>query len=116
MGFRPSTRTTLFCPDEKENLYKVVELDHQSNKMQIRYVDWGPNYDEWVCCRSVWVYSQFSSQLSTSNKIPHDIAALIDELNVLSNCETICKKKTLRFIPIKFRLRWPELLTAIIEG
>ena len=108
---------------------------------QIQYVDWGSNFNEWVCCRSIRAYSQFSSQLSTSKKIPHDIAARLDELvsatnseemaesntsqntasfdlNALPDLETICKKKipTLRFIPVKFRLRWSELLTPIIEG
>ena len=141
LRFRVSAHTALFYPNEKDNLYKVVVLDHQSNKTQIRYVDWGRNFDEWVCCRSIWAYSQFSSQLSTSKKIPRDIAARIDklvsatnseemeesntsqntanfDLNALPDLETICKKKipTLRFIPVKFRLRWSELLTPIIEG
>ena len=139
LRFWVSAHTTLFYPDKKDNLYKVVVLDHQSKKTQIRYVVWGPNFDEWVCCRSVWAHSQFSSQLS--KKIPRDIAARIDklvsatnseemeksntsqntanfDLNALPDLETICKKKipTLRFIPIKFRLRWSELLTPIIEG
>ena len=141
LRFRVSAHTTLFYADKKGNLYKVVVLDHQSNKTQIRYVDWGPNFDEWVCCRSIWAYSQFTSQLSTSKTIPHDIAARIDELvsatnseemaeintsqntanfnlNALPDLETICKEKipTLRLIPVKFRLRWSELLTPIIEG
>ena len=141
LRFRVSAHTTLFYPDKKDNLYKVVVLDHQSNKTQIRYVDWGPNFDEWVCCRSIWAYSQFNSQLSTIKKIPRDIAARIDklvsatnreemeesntsqntanfDLNALPDLETICKKKipTLRFVPVKFRLRWSELLTPIIEG
>ena len=30
--FRVSTHTTLIYPDEKDNLYKVVLLDHQPNK------------------------------------------------------------------------------------
>ena len=79
--------------------------------------------------------------MSTSKKIPHDIAARIDklvsatnseevaksntsqntanfDLNALPDLETICKKQTptLRFILVKFRLRWSELLTPIIEG
>ena len=40
LRFRVSAQTTLFYPDKK-NLYKVVVLDHQSNKTQIRYVDRG---------------------------------------------------------------------------
>ena len=118
LHFRVSTHTTLFYPDKKDNSYEVVVLDHQSNKTQIRYVDWGTTLDEWVCCRSIWAYSQFSSQLSTSKKIPHDIAARIDELvsatkskenaksntsqntanldlNALPDLEKICKKKYL---------------------
>ena len=141
LRFQVFANTTLFYPDKKDDLYKVVALDHQSNKTQIRYVDWGPNFDEWVCCTSIWAYSQFSSQLSTCKKIPHDIAARIDEvvsatnseemaesstsqntanfdLNALPDLETICKKNisTLRFIPVKLRLRWSELLPPIIEG
>ena len=118
LRFRVSAHTTLFLPDKKDNFCKVVVLDHQSNKTQIRYVDWGPNFDEWVCCRSIWAYSQFSSQLSTSKKISQDIAACIDklvsatnseelaecntsqntanfDLNALPDLETICKKKYL---------------------
>ena len=75
LRFRVSTHTTLFYPDKKESLYKVVVIDHQSNKTQIRYKDWGSNCDKLVCCRSICAYSQFSSQLSTSNEIPHDITA-----------------------------------------
>ena len=126
---------------KKDNLYKVVEIDRQSNKAQIRYEDWGPTFDEWVCCRSIWPYSQFSSHLSPSNRIPDDIAARIDELvsatngeeidqsnisqntanlnlNVLPDFETYCKKKllTFRFVPCKFQQRWSQLLTPIIEG
>ena len=34
--FRVSAHTTLFYPDKKDNFYKTVLLDHQSNKTQIR--------------------------------------------------------------------------------
>ena len=85
LPFRVSTHTTLFYPDKKGNLYEVVVLDYQSNKTPIRYVDWGPNFDEWVYCRSIWAYSQFKSQLSTSKNIPHDIATRIDEIVSATN-------------------------------
>ena len=48
LRFRVSTHTTFFYLDKKDNLYKVVEIDRQSNKTQIRYEDWGPTFDESV--------------------------------------------------------------------
>ena len=51
LRFRVSTQTTLFYTDKKDNICEIIVLDHQSNKTQIRYVDWGPNFDEWVCSR-----------------------------------------------------------------
>ena len=94
LRFRVSAHTTLFYPYKKDNLFKVCVLDHQSNKTQIRYVDWGPNFDEWVCCRSIWAYSQFSSQLSTIKKIPRDIAARIDKLVSATNSEEMEESNT----------------------
>ena len=87
-------------------------------------------------------YTQFSSSLSNTKKIPRDIAARIDEIVLtgetetslsstevspgasnknpigLPDLETICKKliPTLRYIPVKFRLSWSDVLTKTIEG
>ena len=36
LRFPVSAHTALFYPDKKDNLYKVVVLDLQSNKTQIR--------------------------------------------------------------------------------
>ena len=66
-------------------------------------------------------------------KIPRDLAKRIDEiaqsasspnlattdinLNELPDLKTISSKQipTLRFIPVKFRVRWSELLTSVID-
>ena len=95
-----------------------------------------------MCSRSIWAYAQFSSLLSNTKKIPRDIAARIDEIvltgeietslssaevspgasNInpigLQDMETICRKHilTLRYIPVKFRLNWSDVLTKTIEG
>ena len=141
LRYRVSTNTALFYPDKKDNISRLVVLENQVNKTQIRYKNWGPNFEEYVCCRSIWDYYQFSRQLSTSKKVPHDKAARIDELvsatnskkinkmktsqnaayldlNALPDLETVGKKQipTARFILVTFRLRWSELLTLIIEG
>ena len=79
------------------------------------------------------LHSQFTPLLSKVNKIPRDLAKRIDEivqsasspnpaatdinLNELPDLETISKKHipTLRFIPVKCRVRWSELLTSVID-
>ena len=72
--------TILFHPDIKDNLYKVSILEHDLVRSKVRYLHWGPNYDEWVCLKSIWAYSQFTQLLSTVKKIPKDLSARIDEL------------------------------------
>ena len=62
--------TILFYPDRKDNLYKVFILEHDLVRSQVRCLHWGPNYDEWVCSKSIWAYSQFTQLLSTVKKIP----------------------------------------------
>ena len=73
-------RTILFHPDRKDNLYKFSILEHNLVRSKVGYLQWGPNYDEWVCSKSIWAYSQFTQLLSTLKKIPKDLSARIDEL------------------------------------
>ena len=47
-------------PDRKDNLYEVSILEHDLVKSKVRYLRWGPNYDEWVYSNSIWAYSQFT--------------------------------------------------------
>ena len=123
-------------------LFQINVTGHKNNKTKISYSSLGPQFDEWVCSRSVWAYAQSSSFLSNTRKIPRDIAARFDKIvltgetetslgspevspgasNInpigLPDLETICKKQipTLRYIPVKFRFSWPDVLTKIIEG
>ena len=113
----------LFYPDRKDNLYKVSILEHDLVRSKVRYLHWGPNYDEWECSKSIWAYSQFTQFLSTVKKIPKDLSARIDELvqsatlgsgpsgpsdnpSKLPDWKTICSKNIpkIRYIPVKFRM------------
>ena len=80
LRFRVPIHTTALYFDKKENLFKIVVPHHQSNKTQKPYEDWGPNFDQRVCYRPIWVNSHFNGQLSTSKKIRHNIARRIDKL------------------------------------
>ena len=84
--------------------------------------------------KSIWAYSQFTPLLSKVIKIPLDLAKRIDEivqsasspnlaatnmnLNELPDLQTISSKHipTLRFIPVKCRVRWSELLTSVNDA
>ena len=126
--------TILIYPDRKDNLYKVSILEHDSVNSKVRYLQWGPNYDEWMCSKSIWAYSQFTQLLSTVKKIPKDLSARIDELvqsatldsgpsgpsdnpSQLPDLKTICSKNipTIRYISVKFRMLWSGIITSIIE-
>ena len=126
--------TIFFYPDSKDNLYKVSILEHYLVRSKVRYLHWGPNYDEWVCSKSIWAYSQFTRLWSTVKKIPKDLSARIDELvqsatlgsgpsgpsdnpSKLPDLKTICGKNipTIRYIPVKFRMPWSGIITSIIE-
>ena len=126
--------TILFYPDRKDNLYKVSILEHDLVRSKVRYLQWGPNYDEWVCSKSIWAYSQFTQLLSTVKKIPKDLSVRIDELvqsatlgsgssgpndnpSKLPDLKTICSKNIpmIRYIPVKFRMPWSGIITSIIE-
>ena len=132
--FQVPPKTTIFYPDKKDKLYQISVIEHHLGKTKIRYDQWGPNFDEMVCSKSIWAYSQFTPLLSKVKKIPRDLAKRIDEivqsasspnlattdinLNELPDLETISSKHipTLRFIPVKFRVRWSELLTSVIDA
>ena len=126
--------TILFYPDRKDNLYKVSILEHDLVRSKVRYLHWGPNYDEWVCSKSIWAYSQFTQLLSTVKKIPKDLSARIDELvqsatlgsgpsglsdnpSKLPDLKTICSKSisTIRYIPVKFRMPWSGIIKSNVE-
>ena len=126
--------TILFYPDRKNNLYKVSILEHDLVGSKVRFLQWGPNYDEWVCSKSIWAYSQFTKFLPTVIKIPKDLSARIDELiqsatmgigssgpsdnsSELSDLKTFCSKNipTIRYIPKKFIMPWSGIITSIIE-
>ena len=126
--------TILFYPGRKYNLYKVSILEHDLVSSKVKYLQWGPNYNEWVCSKSIWAYSQFTQLLSTVKKIPKDLSARIDELvrsatlgsgssgpsdnpSKLPDLKTICSKNipTIRYMPVKFRIPWYGIITSIIE-
>ena len=126
--------TILFYPDRKDNLYKVSILEHDLVRSKVRYLHWGPNYDEWVCSKSIWAYSQFTQLLSTVKNIPKDLSASIDELVQsatlgsgpsgpsdnpikLPDLKTIRSKNipTIGYIPVKFRMPWSGIITSIID-
>ena len=86
-----------------------------------------------VSSKSKWAYLQYTPLLSKV-KILRDLAKRIDEtvqsassanqtatdknLNELPDLEIISSKhiSTRGFIPVKFRLIWPELLTSIMDA
>ena len=126
--------TIFFYPDRKDNLYKASILEQNLVRSKVRYLQLGPNCDEWVCSKSIWAYSQFTQFLSTVKKIPRDLSALIDELvqsatqgsgssgpsdnpSKLPDLKTFCSKNipTIRDIPVKFRMPWSRIITSIIE-
>ena len=123
-----------------KNTTDIKKLYLTINQIKPKYECWGPNFDEWVCCRSFWAFLQFSSQLSTSKKVSYDIATRNDKL-LSAQSGKKCRKKHLskhskfgtkgftrswnnlqakipifRFNSVKVRLKWSELLTHIIEG
>ena len=66
--------TILFYPDRKDNLYKISILENDLVWSMVRYLHWGPNYDEWVCSKSIWAYSHFTQLLSTVKKIQKNLS------------------------------------------
>ena len=92
--FLISVGTILFYPERKDNLYKVSILEHNLVRSKVRYLQWGSNYDEWVCSKSIWAYSKFTELLSTVKKIPKDLFAPIDELvptGILQHWKVVCQ-------------------------
>ena len=132
-AFKCPPKQHFSTPTKKINCTRYL-LSNIILEKQIRYDQWVPNFDEMVCSKSIWAYSQFTPLLYKVNKIPRDLAKRIDEivqsasspnlaatdinLNELPDLETISKKHipTLRFIPVKFRVRWSELLTSVIDA
>ena len=112
---------TLSYPDKK-TIYKILILEHQSNQIQIRYVNRGPKFEQ------CFALNQFgptllSGLLSTTKKTPprycspHRRISLpliakkpMSTQTFLYDLETLCKKRipTLRDIPVNFQLRWSE--------
>ena len=103
-------------------------------RSKVRYLQSGSNYDERLCFKSVWAYSQLIQFLSTVKKIPKDLSARIDDLvqsatlgtdstghkhnaNDLPDFKINCSKNipTLRYITLKFRMQWSEIIALIIE-
>ena len=121
--FQVPPKTTLFYPDKQDKLYQISVIEHHLQKTKITYDQWGANFDEMVCSKSIWAYSQFKPILSKVKKIPRDLAKRIDEilqsacspnlaatdinLNELPDLETISSKhiSTLKIIPVKFRVK-----------
>ena len=125
--------TILVYPDRKDHLYKVSTLGRDLNRSKVKYLQWGSNYDEWVCSKSIWAYSQLTELLSTVKKILKDLSACIDELaqsatlgsrlpglsgnpSELPDLKTICSQNipTIRNISVNFRVRLSGI-TSIIE-
>ena len=103
-------------------------------RSKVRYLQWGSIYDEWMCSKSFWAYSQFTQLFSILKKIPKDLSTHIDELLQsatqgsgssgpsdnpfeLPDFETICSKHipTIRYIPVPFRISWSGIITSVIE-
>ena len=122
-GFLIPVGTILFYLDKKDNLYKVYIVEHDLVRSKVMYLQWGSNYDECLCSKSVWAYSQFTQFWSTMKKIPKDLSARIDKLvpsatpgcgspgpsdtsSKLPDLKSVCSKNipTIRYIPVKFRM------------
>ena len=86
--FQIPADTVLLYPNRKDRLFKITVKSHKNNRNKISYSSWGPQLDEWVCARSIWAYAQFSSLLSNTRKIPRDIAARIDEMDLTGEIKT----------------------------
>ena len=132
--FQVPLNTTHFYPDKKDKLYQISVIEHHLGKTKIRYDKWGTNFDEMVCSKSIWAYSQFTPLLSKVKKIPRDLAKRIDEIvqsasspNVVAadknlndhpDLDTISSKNipALSFIPVMFWVRSSELLTSVIDA
>ena len=98
-------QNNLFYPDKKDKLYKISVIEHHLGKTKIIYDKWRANFDEMVCSKSIWAYSQHLPLLSKVKRISSDLAKRIDEivqsassanpaatdinLNSLSDLETI---------------------------
>ena len=78
--FQVPPKTTLFYPDKNDELYQISVIEHHLGKTKIRYDQWGPNFDEMVCSKSIWAYSQFTHLLSKVKKIPRDLVKRKDEI------------------------------------
>ena len=89
--FQVPVDTVLFYPGKKDKLFKINIKSHKNNKTEIthtRSYNLGPNFDERVCLQSIWANAPFISLLS-NKKIPRDIAARIDEIDLIGETETI---------------------------
>ena len=132
--FQVPPKTGLFYPVKKDRRYQISVIEHHLEKTKIRFDQWGPYFDQMVCSKSIWAYSHFTPLQSKVRKIPRVLATWIDEivhsgvsenlsapiinLNELPDHETISSKHipTLRFIPVKFQVRWSDLLTSVIDA
>ena len=117
-----------FLPRQKNKLYQISVIEHHLRKTKIRYDQWGPNFDEMACSKSKWVYSHFAPLFSKVKKKARNLekrrdeilqsrpAAAVINLNELPDLETFNSRHipSIKFIPVKFRLRWSELLTSVI--
>ena len=78
--FLIAVRTIPFYPDIKGNQYKVSILGHNLVRSKVSYLQWGPNYKEWVSSKSFWEYSRFTQLLATVKNMPKYLFACIDDL------------------------------------
>ena len=140
--FHTTPGTILFIPDTVNKLYKVQVLENSGHETKIRYSGWGSEHDTWFNAKSVWAYSKHKHNLKNRKKITKEISDKIDLLlasceqnqlddNFLGNVEqTVLNENkklpslqtivsshvpTCRFVPVKFRTKWSQLLTSILD-
>ena len=137
-----TTIIILLIPDTVNKLYKVQVLENSVHETKIRYSGWGSEHDSWFNAKSIWAYSKHKHNLKNRKKITKESSDKIDLL--LASCEqnqlddnffenveqTILNENkklpclqtivsshvpTCRFVPVKFRTKWSQLLTSILD-
>ena len=140
--FHTTPGTILFIPDTVNEFYKVQVLENSGHETKIRYSGWSSENDSWFNAKSFWAYSKQKHNLNNRKKITKEISDKIDLLlasceknqfddNFFENVEITIQNEnkkmpclqtiisshvpTCRFVPVKFRTKWSQLLTSILD-
>ena len=142
--FHVAAGTILFLSDTTDKLYRVQVLENCDEYTKIKYFGWGSEHNVWFNSKSIWAYSKYKDQVCSRRKINTDLSNNIDNLVIscdstdssqLNNSffervdlsinsennklpEVLTRLSsyvpTCRFVPIKFRARWSQLLSGIL--